>query len=400
MKPERHASNLELFLDLIFVFAVTQITSYIAENLTLVGVLKGAMLAALVWWQWTAFVWAGSAVDFQSRPRERVVVLAMLPATLLMAVTVPYALTTQPFWFAGSYAAIQLLVLLLQGLDAFSSPTTRPAFIRYAPLAAIAPACLLVGSAFHGTARVAVYAGVVLIDILSALAGGRDTTASSPTSDAGPQWRIEPVHFAERHALIVIISLGEVLVAIGATTAGRAGTTGLTAITAAALAATVGAASMHWWSYFAYVPTIIEHALASVPNTARGRVARDYCSFGHFPLVFGVILYAVVAKHVMLHPTDPLPPADRWLLAASCVLFIGAFMHIQWRSVRRVSSVRVSAVVGGIALAVLATWVGGVIIVALYAVVLAVAATLNHRSFLQSDLGRRLRNEAEPSVFD
>ena len=136
----RHATNLELFLDLVFVFAVTQVTSFVAHDPTLAGAAKGLLLAWLAWWQWTAFTWAGTAVDLEGDAMKRVMVLCMIPAVLVMAITLPQALTTQGLWFAGAYWLVQVWVLALQGVDALKEPGTRSAFLAYAPAAVIARA--------------------------------------------------------------------------------------------------------------------------------------------------------------------------------------------------------------------------------------------------------------------
>ena len=99
----RHATNLELFLDLVFVFAVTQVTSFVAHDPNVAGAAKGLLLAWLAWWQWTAFTWAGTAVDLEGDAMKRVMVLCRIPAVLAMAITLPQALTTQGLWFAGAY---------------------------------------------------------------------------------------------------------------------------------------------------------------------------------------------------------------------------------------------------------------------------------------------------------
>ena len=203
----RHASNLELFLDLVFVFAVTQVTAFVAAHLSLGGVGKGALLGFLVWWQWTAFTWAGTATDFQTDARARLVVLAMVPATLIMAISVPAALDGQGLVFSGAYFVVQSFLLALQGLESGRTPEGRKAWLRYMPLAALAPGVLVVGGLVHGTARLATFLVVAAVMVGSALvAAGADA-----------QWQIDPTHFAERHALFVIITLGEVVVAIGAT---------------------------------------------------------------------------------------------------------------------------------------------------------------------------------------
>ncbi len=108
---ERHATNLELFLDLVFVFAVTQIASLVSHDLTWSGAAEGLLIAWLVWWQWSQFTWAGSAMDLQDRAATRVLVLCTIPATLTMAVAIPEAFHDLGIWFGVAYMAVQLLVL-------------------------------------------------------------------------------------------------------------------------------------------------------------------------------------------------------------------------------------------------------------------------------------------------
>ena len=128
-ETQRHATNLELFLDLVFVFAVTQIASLVSHDLTLTGAARGLLIAWLVWWQWSQFTWAGSAADLQQRPATRVLVLCTIPATLTMAVSIPNcfhesghggsAPQDSAMWFGVAYMAVQLLVLAMQGTEAW-----------------------------------------------------------------------------------------------------------------------------------------------------------------------------------------------------------------------------------------------------------------------------------------
>lgn len=373
----RHASNLELFLDLVFVFSVTQVTSFIGGDLTVAGVGKGALLGFLVWWQWTAFTWAGTAIDLQSEARARVLVLCMVPAMLIMAVSVPEALHDQSVWFAGSYVIVQLLVLALQGLRAWRSEDTRKAFLRYAPLAAVAPVLLLVGGFFSGGVRVAVWTLVVLVMVTSAI-----FAASSP--DGG--WAIDATHFAERHALFVIITLGEVVVAIGTTAAAASSGHGLDIRTLGAVIVAVAVTCVLWWSYFGFVPAVIEVMLERATPAERGAVARDVGSFGHFPLVFGLILYAVVAKHLIAHPNGHLEVADRWALLAAVASFVGGQLAIQFRLVRHLARARLIAVPVVAALAALAAVLPAWTVVGLVAVVMAVVSGVTARGFRSSEL--------------
>ena len=153
---ERHATNLELFLDLVFVFAVTQIASLISHHPTGTGTAKGFLIALLVWWQWSQFTWAGSAIDLQRTARTRVLVLGCIPVTLIMTISIPDAFDSSGVWFAAAYMGVQLLVLGMQGSVSLVDPLLRPAFIRYASLATVAPVVVLVVAFVPARARAGV----------------------------------------------------------------------------------------------------------------------------------------------------------------------------------------------------------------------------------------------------
>jgi low temperature requirement protein LtrA len=334
----RHATNLELFLDLVFVFAVTQIASLVSHDLTLAGAARGLLIAWLVWWQWSQFTWAGSAIDLQQRTATRVLVLCTIPATLTMAVSIPNSFQQSGahdlgsrdsgLWFGVAYMAVQLLVLAMQGTEAWRDAATRQAFIDFVSVASIAPLLVVAGGIAHDRVRVALWIVAALVNIASAIRG------------ASGEWAINPVHFAERHTLFVIICLGEALVAIGAT----ASDIGLTLEVLVGLVAATSVACVVWWVYFAFIPTVAEDKLERAGSAQRGRAARDLFTFGHFPIVTGIVAYAVVVKHMVADPTRTLPIGDRWMLIASLVMLIGGCLHVQWRLVRRLAPERFVAV--------------------------------------------------------
>jgi low temperature requirement protein LtrA len=360
---ERHATNLELFLDLVFVFAVTQIASTIAHDPTAAGLGRGLLLAWLVWWQWSQFTWAGSAIDLQAVTATRVMVLCIIPVALIMTASIPTAFHDGGLWFGAAYMGVQLIVLSMQGHVAMESPATRRSFIRYASFAMAAPLVVMAGAFLHGEARIAVWVVAALMNLVGAYRG------------AGGDWAIDPVHFAERHALFIIISLGEVLVAVGAT----ATDAGLTARTVTALVVAVAMACVLWWTYFAYIPEVGEHLLRQSKGGDRGRLARDMFTLGHFPLAFGLILYAVVAKHLVEHPTQLLGADDRWILGLSVVTYIGGLSAIQWRAVHRVAPERWFAIGLGCLVPVLGRWLQPLLVVGLMTVALGVMHTVTLR---------------------
>ncbi len=351
----RRATNLELFLDLVFVFAVTQIATMIGGDLTWAGVGRGLLVAFLVWWLWSQFTWLGTAIDLGQRSPAQFLVLAAVPPTLLMAVALPQAYGPDATKFAAAYLVVQWWALAIQGRGLWADPKTRAAFLRYMPLAALAPIVLVIGSRYEGGVRIALWTAVAVFNIVAAqLSGGG-------RSDSGSQWNIDAAHFAERHSLFVIISLGEVLVAAGATASGEE----LTPLVGAGLVAAVTVACVLWWTYFAFVPARAEWAVAHAHGRERARLARNLYSFGHFPIVFGVVLYAVVAKHLVADPTGQLPTPDLVVLAASVTSFVGGLLWLQWNVVHRMASERIVAV--GVAIAwcaLVGPWLQGVAVVA------------------------------------
>ena len=362
---ERHATNLELFLDLVFVFAVTQIASLISHHPTGTGTAKGVLIALLVWWQWSQFTWAGSAIDLQRTARTRVLVLGCIPVALIMAISIPDAYHGTGIWFGATYLGVQLLVLGMQGSVSLFDPKLRGAFFRYTSVASVAPVLVLVGAFLHDNTRVVLWVIAASLNIIGGLRA------------ASGEWAINAVHFAERHSLFVIISLGEVLIAAGVT----ASEIGLDRVTALAIVVSVAVACMFWWVYFAFIPAVGEHTLRTAQGAERGTLARDLFTFGHFPVVVGLILYAVVVKHLIPYPDGHLAVEDRWLLALSVACFVGGLSGFQFRVLRRVTPERPIAIVLAAGVCALGAVLPGLAVVGIIAVLLAVMQTITLRRF-------------------
>jgi low temperature requirement protein LtrA len=367
----RHATNLELFLDLVFVFAVTQVAGVLAADMSVAGFGRGLLLAWLVWWLWSQFTWLGTAIDLGGRSATQFLVLATVPLTLLMAVALPGAYGPSGLEFAGAYLAVNLWALAIQGWGLWREPTTRGAWLRYAPLAALAPLVLLGGAFLPEGARFGVWCAVAAFSVASAVAGARG-------QEGKIAWTVDPGHFTERHALFVIISLGEILVAVGASAAGVR----LTPAVGAGLLAAVAVACVFWWTYFAFVPEAVERALRLAKPFDRGRIARDRFTFGHFPIVFGLVLYAVVAKHVVAHPSDPPSGGDLVVLTGAVAFFVGGLLGLQWRAMHRLAPERVAAI-GAVAVLcwVAGPRVPGAVLVAVVAVIVAIMQAITLRRY-------------------
>lgn len=379
VEEERRATNLELFLDLAFVFAVAQVTVGVSSTMTWAGAARGLLIAWLVWWLWTQFAWMGTAVNLDEDRRGRAAVMVSIPAALVMAATLPEAFGANGALFGVAYFLAQGVALVVLGASMWSSAATRATFFSYGAAGSVGPTLVLVGSLLPTAARTVVWVIAAVFGIAGALLSGR-------SDEPDHAWNINPAHFSERHALVIIIVLGELLIAAGA----ASGSAGITGGVIAALVAVAVLACVLWWIYFAYIPQVTEQALREQPPVRRGTMARDLFSFGHFPMVFGVILVAVVGKSVVKHPGDPLDPAYRVALSAAIVLLVAGFMWMHFRYVRGVAAERpitVALVIGLIWLA--GPHVSGVVTVALVAAVLLCMHAYTVR--------RRISPQAQPA---
>jgi low temperature requirement protein LtrA len=327
----RRATNLELFLDLVFVFGVAQVSVAFGEHLTWPAFGKGVILLWLLWWLWSQFAWLGTAIDLQGRTGSIVAILIAVAPALVVAAAIPEAFGARGAQFAVGYLLVQSWSLGIQGLALWPDPVTRRAWFNYAPLASLVPVLVVVGGfAGHG-ARPAIWLVASFVNAVSAVLGGR--------TRGGGHWHIDPAHFAERHSLFVIIVLGEVLVAIGVAVT----TVDLTATIGLGFLAAVLVAGAMWWSYFGFVAEATEQALRRTAVEARATLARDAFTFGHFPLVLGITLYADVARHVVPRPGEVMGAADRVALLGGLALLAGGFVVLRWRLERVITRPRIVA---------------------------------------------------------
>ena len=372
----RHATNLELFFDLVFVFAVSQLSRLIATDISGVGVAKSALVAWIVWSLWSQFSWLGTSVDLDRDAPTRLAFISSIFPTLFLAISIPDAYGANGPQFGLAVLAGTVWVLGLQGLGLWGDERTRWPFLQYASFAGVAPVLIAVGGFVDGDARIALWVVASVVGIAGTFAANRQRSsdaAADATADAATSWRIDPVHFAERHGLFVIIVLGEVLVDIGV----AAGEHDLTLPVAWAILASAFLASVLWWGYFAFIARFGEEGLRLGHGVERARLARDFFTFGHFPLVVGVAFLASVVEHVVSHPTAHLDTDRRWLLLTAVVLVVGSFLGLQFRLRRRLAEERVAAVgIVAVLLATVGTQASGTVVVALVALVLAVMQTI------------------------
>jgi low temperature requirement protein LtrA len=349
-EEERKTSYLELFFDLVFVFAFTQVTALILEDTSVQGFVRAALVLAMVWWAWSAYAWMTNAIDIENTV-TRLIIFAAMAAGFFMALAVPDAFQDEAAWFAVAYFVVRILNTILYAWGVRDSPARLRAVALLAPWFLLAALVALVGGFVDADYRAWVWLASLVIDVVGTLFVAR------------ADWGVSPSHFAERFALIVIIALGESIVAIGI------GTSELERDTTYALSVVVAFAGVValWWEYFDFTAAGVERSLRRAEPRLRGPLARDLFTFFHYPIVLGIILYAVAAKKTLEHPVDPLSRAGRWALGLGIAFFFAGLVLARLRGVRQVAWERLAA--GGAALVVALVLDGTDAIVTLAAVI-------------------------------
>jgi low temperature requirement protein LtrA len=305
---DQSATFIELFFDLVFVYAVTQTVSLLHEDLSWAGLWHAVVVFWLVWWAWTQYTWALNSAD-TTHPAVDALMLVATAIAFLMAVTIPDAFGDAGGWFAATYIAVRVVGLGLYGRVAWDDVAKRSAVRRFAVLSLGGLAAVAAGGVVGSEARAWWWAAAVLLDVAAAAGAG-----------AAEGWDIRPEHFGERHGLFVIIALGESLIVAASGLTGAERTAQTVAVAILAVAATGGL----WWSYFVSAKPALDHALVQRSGVDRSTLARDVYSIWHFPLVFGVVLLAVAIEEAVTHPHQALPVGGSLALAGGVVLFVGS----------------------------------------------------------------------------
>ncbi|NUT56130.1 MAG: low temperature requirement protein A [Thermoleophilia bacterium] len=329
---EERVTPLELFFDLIFVFAITQVTSLVSDDPTWAGLAKGLVVLGVLWWAWAAYAWLTNTIN----PEEgavRIAMFAAMGAMLIASLAVPDVFGDDAFLFACAYAFVRVAHLVLYAIAGWGDRDLLAAIARLGVGTTIGVGLLFIASGLDGRLQVAVWAFALVLDLLGAYVGG------------GRGWRLAAGHFAERHALIVIIALGESIVALGVG-ASHTLTTGV--IVAALLG--LAAAGAFWWAYFDVVAIVAERRLRTTQGTAQLAMARDSYSYLHLPMVAGIILFAVGVKKTLGHVDEPLELVPAVALCGGGALYLLA--HILFR-VRNVGSLNRQRLVVSLALVAL-----------------------------------------------
>src|SRR3954466_1668518 len=274
---EQHATALELFYDLVFVFAITQVSHLLIDHLTWEGVGQAALVLLVTWWAWNYTTWVTNELDPDSIA-VRIVLIALMLASLLMAVAIPEAFGNHALLFAGSYVAIQVGRHAFLTFVASSAGTIeRLRAGRILVWFAAAGVLWIAGGLADGSTRTALWLVALAIDYLAPAVTYR--VPFRPPISPGI-WQVETSHFADRFQLFIIIALGESIVITGATTAGL----DVNAARIAALGVAFLSSAAMWGLYFDYVASVAEQRLEQA-SADRTRLARDGYTYLHVVLV-------------------------------------------------------------------------------------------------------------------
>lgn len=375
---------LELFFDLVFVYALTQVTALMASDLSARGVLEGLVVLSLIWWAWVCYSWLGNTVK-ADEGLTRAAFFLVMAAMFVAALAIPEGFED----FAGGLSGPLVLAVcygiargIHVGLYAIAAMASGDAglirqLLRFGGVAALSVALMVAGALAGGDVELGLWLAAVGVDY----AGTQLIGASG--------WRLpSPKHFSERHGLIIIVALGESIVAIGIGVSGVAISTGI--ILASVLGIVLAAAT--WWVYFDVTALAAERRLADAPEAERPRLARDAYTYLHLPMIAGIVLAALGLKKVMSYVggqgdyewSKALEGVSLVALHAGPALFLLAMVAFRLRIVRSLSATRLTAAVLLCATIPLGAQVGAVLDLALVCAVMVGLITFETTRFAET----------------
>ena len=371
---EKRVSPLELFFDLVFVFALTQVTKLMSDNPTWEGLGQGMLVLAALWWAWGAYSWLTNYIA-ADEGKERLLMFAVMGAFLIAALAVPHAFDDDALVFAIAYAVARWLHIFIFA-EANDDVDAGMAIRRLARTAIPGPALLIVaGLVDEGTLRAVLWIVALAVDF------------SGPYVFGVRGFRISAGHFAERFSLIVIIALGESIVAIGA---GLSGELDAGIIVAAVLGLVI--ACSQWWAYFDVVAVASERRFRRAQGDELPRIARDSYSYLHLPMIAGIILIALGIKKTVGHVDEPLKTVPAVALFGGIALYYAGHIGFRLRNMGTLNRQRLVAALVSVALIPLVVEVDALVALAVAAALTAMVAAYEALRFAEAR--RRVRSAA------
>jgi low temperature requirement protein LtrA len=380
MRAEENVKPLELFFDLVFVLALTQCTALMADDPTWEGLARGLLVLGVLWWAWVGYSWLTSVVD----PEEGVVrfaIFAAMAGLLVVALCVPEAFGDTALLFACAYGLVRAAHIVLFMVASRGDAGFRMAVTGLGIGTAVGVGLLVAASFADGALQGGLWALALLLDM------------GEPYVFGSEGWKLSPAHFAERHGLIVIIALGESIVAIGVGAEGLEVDAGV--VTASVVG--IGVAAALWWLYFDIVALVAERRLAhAAVGREQNEIARDSFSYLHFPMVAGIVLVALGLKKTLEHVGDPLETVPAVAMLGGAGLYLVAHVAFRWRNVHRFSVQRVVTTVALAAFVPVALEIPALATLAVLAAALSVLIAYEtvHFAELRDRLRHQLAREA------
>jgi low temperature requirement protein LtrA len=320
LREEDRVTPLELFFDLVFVLAITQCTALMSHHPTWDGLIQGLLVLGMLWWAWVGYAWLTSVLD----PEEgavRLVMFGAMAALLLVSLAVPEAFGSLALVFALAYGAVRVAHIGLFMLASPEDDSLRHSVLGLAVSTAVAVVLLAAASLFDGLAQGALWALALFLDM------------AGPYFFGSEGWKLMPEHFAERHGLIVIIALGESIVAIGV---GASGALSFGIGAAAVLGVALSAAL--WWVYFDIVAIVSARRLVEAePGRVQNEMARDSYSYIHFLIVAGTVLLALGLKKTIGHFDDHLDAVPAFAMLGGVAIYLLGLVAFRYRHIRTIS---------------------------------------------------------------
>jgi low temperature requirement protein LtrA len=374
LREGERVKPLELFFDLVFVLAVTQCTAFMSHEPTWAGVAKGMLVLGVLWWSWVGYAWLTSVVD----PEEgavRVAIFGAMAGLLIVAICVPDAFGGLGLEFALAYGVVRAAHIALFVLASRDDPALRHSVFGLGAGTAIGVGLLIGASFLDGLPQAGLWALALLLDM------------GEPFLFGSEGWKLVPGHFAERHGLIILIALGESIVAIGVGAEAH-----LSAGIAAAAVLGVALAAELWWIYFDVVALVSARRLGRAPEgRVRNELARDAYSYLHFPMVAGIILAALGLKQTLGAVDDPLGTVLGFALLGGVAFYLLGHVAFRFRQIHTINRQRLGLGLLLFALLPLASEISALAILAIVTSLLA--AMIVYETISYGEGRGRIRHE-------
>jgi low temperature requirement protein LtrA len=301
---EHRVTPLELFFDLVFVFAFTQVTSLLVDDPTWGGVLRGMLVLAALWWAWSGYAWLTSTLDVDEGG-VRLAMLASMGAMLFVALAVPGAFGDDAVLFGVVYLFVRVLHLILYAIVSRDDPDLRTALLRIVPTELLGASLLVLAGFLEGDERIGVWVVALAIDYFGPAVRGLGG------------WRIAPEHFAERHGLIILIALGESIIAVGVGA-------GFELVPGVMVAAALGmvVVSALWWLYFDVAAIFARSRLMQASGVEQARIALYSYSYLHLPMIAGIVLFALGLEEALHQVGEALDTVPAVALCGGASLYL------------------------------------------------------------------------------